>query len=55
MNSFCDTHLSLPRPLLFMGVFFYVYLHVINFSPIIRVLVIETVIGHVNMYLVKTN
>ena len=33
----------------------FLYLFVINFLPIIKVLVIETVNGHVNMYLVKTN
>ena len=34
---------------------YFLYLSVVNFTPIIKVLVIETVIGHVNMYLVKAN
>ena len=41
MNSFCDTYLSLHRPLVFMWVFS-LYLPVIKFTPIIRILVIET-------------
>ena len=41
MNSFCDTYLSLHGPLL-CHVSSFLYLSVINVTPIIRVLLIET-------------
>ena len=34
---------------------YFIYLSAIKFTPIIRVLVTDTIIGHVNMYLVKIN
>ena len=54
MNTFCDTYLSLHWPLLVMRVFFipichYLYSHHQSFSNR------ATIIGHADMYLVKTN
>ena len=51
MNSSCDTYLC--TDLYFYVDFFMLLCH--YFTPIIRVLVIDTIIGRVNIYLVKTN
>ena len=52
MNSFCNTYLSLQGIDLSFLCEYLLYLSVINFTPFVRVLVIKTIIGHVNMYLV---
>ena len=57
MNFFCDTYLTL-HDLYFYHVFYvriFLYLPVINFTPLTRVLVRDAIIDHVNLYLIKTN